>query len=146
MATIGLSRREGRDDTAETVFHQTHRAVCAARSSRLHQHRGSCVHHGRRTRRMNVTRYRSATSGDTRTSVPLSGKDFRSNHRLLLPVLTMTAGLAVLSVMLLRAFDPATGGRAVRLVVGLIAIFGAVILNALAIEATRPSARPPRRQ
>jgi hypothetical protein len=103
MATIALSRRDGRDDTAETVFHQTHRAVCAARSSRLHQHRGSCVHHGRRTRRMNVTRYRSATSGDTRTSVPLSGKDFRSNHRLLLPVLTMTAGLAVLSVMLLRS-------------------------------------------
>lgn len=143
MATIDMRRPRGRVDAAAVTVHQTHRAVCAARSSRFHRRRNESVQHSRRTRREQVSRYLEATMTrtETPTTAPRSEPAPRPNHRVALPVLTITAVLGLMSVILLRALDPATNGRPVLLVVCLIAIAGAVILNAITMCSTSSSAR-----
>lgn len=144
MATIDRHRQRRQVDTAAMMVLQTHRAVCAVRSSRSHHHRHPCVHHSRRTRRPQMSQYRTAMviRADIPTAATQSGRSRRDGRRLL-AVLAITTGLGLTCLILLRALVPATAGRPAVLVVCLMAITAAVVLNAITIDSTGRSERAP---
>ena len=135
MATIDRYTQLARVDSAERLVQQTHRAVCAARSSRSHHRRHPCVHHSRRTRRRQVSRYRALTRVEIPTLVSPSGSSRRASRHLERG-LAITMVLALACLVLLQVFVPSAHSRPVLLVVGLMAIVGAVVLNAFTIDST----------
>jgi len=143
MATIDSYTQLEQVDNAGMLVQHTHRAVCAARSSRFHHSRHPCVHHSRRTRRREVSRYRAAIRVEIPTPASPSGSSRRASRRRERG-LAITMVLALACLVLLQVFVPSADSRPVLLVVCLTAIVGAVVLNAITIDSTdrSGSARP----
>jgi hypothetical protein len=116
-----------------TVRHM-HQQVCVTRSKLCGQGRRRTADHARRRRHRPVSRYRVAGPIPDTSGMP-STPPFRvhSQRRAMLMVLILTVGLGLLFLVVIPVLEPGISDRLLLLGALLIAVAGAVVLNAISL-------------